>query len=69
MATYQILMQLDNDSFYGREGIEVARILRKLAELSEEDLAVTTRFCDSNGNIVGHAKRYQGGEPMVPLED
>lgn len=59
MASYTIRMELDNAAFTdGNEGVEVARILRTLADKCERaDEATDARISDYNGNNVGQAER------------
>ena len=57
MRNYRIGIDLGNDAFAdGAEGIEVARILRRLANRCEvEGTAIYDALIDLNGHVVGHA--------------
>lgn len=57
MATVSIILNTDNDAFYDNETLEVARILRALADRIEgEALSAIdeARLRDINGNTCGN---------------
>ncbi len=62
MATLAVSIQIGNASFKPEPGVEVARILRKLAQAVEFDGALPPgnpdplRLLDYNGNHVGQAR-------------
>ena len=68
MRTYRIQIGLENVAFTetpGDEGIEIARILRKIADRCfdsgiAEDISV---LLDCNGNRVGWARTLREGGP------
>lgn len=54
MSRISILIDTDNDAFINeRRGIEVARILRKVADEYEKGAWLTNTLMDINGNEVG----------------
>lgn len=53
MKTVNITIDTDNSAFDGENrGVEIARILRKIADEYERGQWVSPNFCDINGNIV-----------------
>ncbi len=52
---FTLEIETDNDAFStGRKGLEVARLLRKIADIVENDgRADRRRILDINGNSVG----------------
>lgn len=66
MMTFQATIACENAAFDDVPGVEIARILRGLADrvdnLSAENLGTVFRLSDVNGNRVGFAAMQQVDE-------
>lgn len=65
---FTVTIDVDNAAFEEDPGMEVARILRKIADIQAAERADAGTFTDSNGNTVGSFAYLDGfvSEDDVP---
>jgi len=66
---FKVEMRIDGAAFDGQPGVEVARILRKLADAVEQGGKHSRVLRDANGNTCGMAEYWGAAPDTLAVED